>query len=235
VAPGGQTHVTGDGRQLPTLHRPQDQARLGDLAVSRLDTATLDRFYTELRLRGSKCQHCYRQMRNGQPPMRPGEVLIDSGVIYVPGRPLIDQDRTKNYTRRRVAVGPAALELLRAHRVEQAKAALAAGVSLAPDAYVFSHQPDGSKPIRPDGVSHRFAKLAQRLGVRCRLHDLRQFMVTHLVAAGVDVRTVAGRAGHVDGGRTTLSTYAHFQHAQDRHAAELLEGLLQLPEARTGR
>jgi integrase len=164
-----------------------------------------------------------------------GEVLIDSGVIYVPGRPLIDQDRTKNYTKRRVAVGPATLELLRAHRVEQAKIALASGVSLAPDAYVFSHQPDGSKPIRPDGVSHRFAKLAQRLGVRCRLHDLRHFMVTHLVAAGVDVRTVAGRAGHVDGGRTTLSTYAHFQHAQDRHAAELLEGLLYLPEARTGR
>jgi integrase len=129
-----------------------------------------------------------------------GEVLIDSGVIYIPGRPLIDQDRTKNYTKRRVAVGPATLELLRAHRVEQAKVALASGVSLAPDAYVFSHQPDGSKPIRPDGVSHRFAKLAQRLGVRCRLHDLRHFMVTHLVAAGVDVRTVAGRAGHVDGG-----------------------------------
>ena len=106
---------------------------------------------------------------------------------------------------------------------------------LAPDAYVFSHQPDGSKPIRPDGVSHRFTKLAQHLGVRCRLHDLRHFMVTHLVAAGVDVRTVAGRAGHVDGGRTTLSTYAHFQHAQDRHAAELPEGLLHLPEARTGR
>jgi hypothetical protein len=50
-------------------------------------------------------------------------------------------------------------------------------VSLAPDAYGFSHQPDGSKPIRPDGVSHRFAKLAQRLGVRCRLHDLRLMSV----------------------------------------------------------
>jgi integrase len=43
-----------------------------------------------------------------------GEVLIDSGVIYIPGRPLIDQDRTKNYPKRRVAVGPATLELLRA-------------------------------------------------------------------------------------------------------------------------
>jgi hypothetical protein len=35
-------------------------------------------------------------------------------------------------------------------------------VLLGPDAYVFSHEPDGSKPIRPDGVSHRFRKLADR-------------------------------------------------------------------------
>src|SRR4029453_612761 len=42
-----------------------------------------------------------------------GEVLSDSGVIATPGRPLIDHDRTKNYPKRRVAVGPATLELLR--------------------------------------------------------------------------------------------------------------------------
>ena len=40
-------------------------------------------------------------------------------------------------------------------------------------------------------------------------------MVTQLVSAGVDVRTVSGRAGHRDGGRMTLGTYAHFQAAQD--------------------
>jgi integrase len=39
---------------------------LGALAVARLDTATLDRFYAELRQRGSKCQHCYRRVRNGR-------------------------------------------------------------------------------------------------------------------------------------------------------------------------
>jgi hypothetical protein len=62
--------------------------------------------------------------------------------------------------------------LLRARRIEQAKDALACGVSLAADAYVFSHEPDGSKPIRPDGVSHRFATLADRVGVDCWLHDV---------------------------------------------------------------
>jgi integrase len=47
-------------------------------------------------------------------------------------------------------------------------------------------------------------------------------MVTQLISAGIDVRTVSGRAGHRDDGRTTLGTYAHFQAAQDRQAAELM-------------
>jgi hypothetical protein len=45
------------------------------------------------------------------------------------------------------------------------------------------------------------------------------------------VRTVSGRVGHRDGGRTTLGIYAHFQAAQDRTAAELMEGLIRLPQA----
>ena len=58
-------------------------------------------------------------------------------------------------------------------------------------------------------------------------------MVTQLVSAGVDVRTGSGRAGHRDGGRMTLGTYAHFQQAQDRAAAELMEGLVRLPRSTT--
>jgi len=71
-------------------------------------------------------------------------------------------------------------------------------------------------------------RLARRLGVRARLHDLRHFMVTQLVAGGVDWRTVSGRAGHADG-HMTLATYAHFQQAQDRQAAEFMESLLAPP------
>jgi hypothetical protein len=56
-------------------------------------------------------------------------------------------------------------------------------------------------------------------------------LVTQLIASGVDLRTVSGRVGHRDGGRTTLGTYAHFQAAQDRQAAELMERLLRLPAA----
>jgi integrase len=149
-----------------------------------------------------------------------GEVLTAGAVVRVPHKALLAKP-TKTHAKRRVAVGAGTVELLRARRVAQAKDALACGTTLAADAYVFSHVPDGSAPIDPDGISHRFQGLARRLGVRCRLHDLRHFMVTQLVAGGVDWRTVSGRAGHADG-HMTLATYAHFQQAQDRQAAEFM-------------
>jgi integrase len=133
--------------------------------------------------------------------------------VRVPGESLVDK-ATKTHAKRRVAVAADTVALLRAHRLAQAKDALACGTTLAADAYVFSHTPDGSAPINPDSITHRFRRLARRLGVRCRLHDLWHFMVTQLVAGGVDWRTVAGRTGHADG-HMTLSTYAHFQQAQD--------------------
>ena len=45
------------------------------------------------------------------------------------------------------------------------------------------------------------------------------------MAGGVDWRTVSGRAGHADG-HMTLSTYAHFQQAQDRKADDFYWELL---------
>ncbi len=151
-----------------------------------------------------------------------GAVLIASNVVRVAGRPLLDKD-TKTHAKRRVAVGADTVELVKTHRLRRAEAALACGASLPPDAYVFSRMADASKPISPDGVSHRLQGLAARIGVRCRLHDLRHFMVTQLVAGGVDWRTVSGRAGHADG-HMTLGTYAHFQQAQDRHPPLIVHG-----------
>jgi integrase len=153
-----------------------------------------------------------------------GQVLIAGNVVRVPNQALVHKD-TKTHSKRRVAVGASTLDLLRAYRVAQAKQALACGATLPVDAYVFSHVPDRTRPIDPDGISHRFLRLARRLGVNCRLHDLRHFMVTQLVAGGVDWRTVSGRAGHADG-HMTLGTYAHFQQAQDRQAAEFMDELL---------
>ena len=202
----------------------EDAARL--LAVAMAEDSELGLF---LRLavvlgarRGELCA-----VRWSDVDLDQGEVLIAGGIVRVPGESLLDK-ATKTHAKRRVAVGADTVELLSAHRLAQAKDALACGTTLAADAYVFSHVPDGSAPINPDGITHRFRRLARRLGVRCRLHDLRHFMVTQLVAGGVDWRTVAGRAGHADG-HMTLATYAHFQQAQDRQAAEFMDRLLVAP------
>jgi integrase len=152
-----------------------------------------------------------------------GEVLLERGVVYVTGQPLIDK-ATKTRSKRRLALDAGTVELLRAHRGRAEQVARELGFTLPAGGYLFSREPDGSRPIHPSLVTHQFADLARSLGVRCRLHDLRHLMVTYLISQGVDWRTAAGRAGHA-GPHMTLGTYAHFQPAQDRAAAELLATL----------
>ena len=144
-----------------------------------------------------------------------GEVLIDSGVIYVPGRPLIDQDRTKNYTKRRVAVGPATLELLRAHRVEQAGVGEHGAVG-----------PGGAELQRGDGAGD-----AEGLAVGLVLHLVGPHRVeaaggpgagggdVHVGTVGQGVQSEVEVAGHVGGGDGDrgLQEVAHgFACADDR-------------------
>ncbi|MFI6239295.1 tyrosine-type recombinase/integrase [Micromonospora sp. NPDC050795] len=66
-------------------------------------------------------------------------------------------------------------------------------ISLPSDGYVFSPDPEGGTPLVPDTATQRFSRMAARLGVTTNLHALRHYSATELIAAGVDVRTVAGR------------------------------------------
>ena len=88
--------------------------------------------------------------------------------------------------------------------------------------------------MSPSYMTQQFVGVARSVGVRCRLHDLRHLMVTYLISQGVDWRTTAGRAGHA-GPHMTLGTYAHFQPAQDRAAAELLAALCDGDAAKAAR
>jgi hypothetical protein len=64
-----------------------------------------------------------------------------------------------------------------------------------------SLSPDGSTPYKPRLISQRYRRPAARLALRStRFHVLRHYSATELIAARVDVRTVAGRLGQSDGG-----------------------------------
>ena len=77
-------------------------------------------------------------------------------------------------------------------------------------------------------VAAAFRRLCELEGLQgVRLHDLRHFVATQLLSAGVDVRTVAGRLGHRNAA-TTLNVYAHFLEQSDRAAADIMGKLISL-------
>ena len=152
-------------------------------------------------------------------------LMVRRSLVDCPAGKYIEKD-TKTHQSRRVSLDVSMVALLRTHRVRQGERALACGVGLDRDARVFSYEADGSVPWRPDGVTARFVRLRDKAGLgHVRLHDLRHFVATRMLAAGVPVTTVAGRLGHANSS-TTLNVYAHFLESSDRDAAEALGRVL---------
>jgi integrase len=138
---------------------------------------------------------------------------------------ILEKD-TKTHATRRLSVDRGTVAVLRGHRNRCEARASAAGVTSAADAFVLSDAADGRSPWRPNRLTQAFARLRSPLGLDgVRLHDLRHFQATELIAAGVDVRTVAGRLGHADAS-TTLRIYAAFMEPADQGAAMVVERLL---------
>lgn len=94
------------------------------------------------------------------------------------------------------------------------------------DAFVFSLRPDGSRPWQPNWLTKRFISARRGAGLpRFRLHDLRHFMASQMLAAGVPIVTVSQRLSHARTS-TTLNVYAHFVPGGDREAAETLAAII---------
>jgi integrase len=129
---------------------------------------------------------------------------------------------TKTHQRRRIVLDAQTLALLRAYLQHCAERAATLGVELRDGAFVFSPEPDGSKWPKPDSATQRYARMCTRLGWDMHLHQLRHYSATELIAAGVDIRTVAGRLGHGGGGTTTLRVYSAWVSEADQRAAKSL-------------
>ena len=162
----------------------------------------------------------------------------------------------KTHQSRRLLLGEHAMAVL-AGRWERAKVdARLCGISLASDAYVFSEDVDGARPLRPDSITQAFTRLCRRMEAPAlarlqetkpkatradlaaserweyRLHDLRHYTATQLFAAGMNPKTVADRLGHADPS-ITLRVYTANTDAQAQAAADSLEaGLMELPGAK---
>src|SRR5690606_22743139 len=103
------------------------------------------------------------------------------------------------------------------------------GVILDADSRVFSRDVDHETWLKPSSVMQRYRRMCASLGWKMNLHQLRHYSATELIAAGVDVRTVAGRLGHSGGGTTTLKVYSAWVAEADQKAAGKLTG--RMPQA----
>jgi integrase len=163
-----------------------------------------------------------------------GTVTIRRGIAQ-DGADTWEKD-TKTHQQRRLAIDPETVAILTEHWDRCRSRAVLLGLTLDRSAFVFSPDPDGQRHLKPSSLTQRFKRLADRLEIDAHLPSLRHYSATELIAAGVDVRTVAGRLGHSGGGITTLRVYAAWlAEADQRAAAGLLTRMPARPEARATR
>ncbi|HVB90537.1 MAG TPA: tyrosine-type recombinase/integrase [Acidimicrobiales bacterium] len=152
---------------------------------------------------------------------------------------------TKTHQIRDIALDPVCVEILKRRWAYMVGLSENAESPLVPDPYVLSYNANGALAASPDTLTHGFGKLCVAMELPAlkklcqtkpkakrtdlgpgerwpfRFHDLRHFSVTTLIAAGVDVRTVADRHGHARA-TMTLDRYAHALPERDRAAAGIL-------------
>jgi integrase len=100
--------------------------------------------------------------------------------------------------------------------------------NLRPDAFVFSDD-DGTTAWKPNRVTRAFLRHRRAAGLRpFRLHDLRHFMATEMLHAGVPLVIVSRRLDHRRVS-TTLDKYAHAVPGADAQASATLWQIMQTP------
>lgn len=134
---------------------------------------------------------------------------------------------------RKIALDLPTVAMLKRWKAEQAAAALAVGMT---PKWVISSD-NGHTPWRPDHLSDVFIdarKIAERVGVAdgvevprwpVRLHDLRHYVATNMLADGEPVAAVAQRLGHASVA-TTAEIYAHWIDGTDAEASKRLAARL---------
>jgi integrase len=127
---------------------------------------------------------------------------------------------TKTDRMRTIPLGSLALEALRRQKALQAQERLAAGQFFTDSGHVFQHELGG--PVTPDLATKAFARIRHKSNVKATLHDLRHTAASWMLAAGVDVASVARILGHTTPS-TTLSIYAHAMPADGSRAVATID------------
>ncbi len=140
------------------------------------------------------------------------------------GRELLFQEPKTASSKRTIALGPATIAALKAHRLTQTEDRLAVESWDDEMNLVFSRE--SGRPIRPDYVTKRLKRLVHDAGLEwIRVHGLRHTMASLALQNGTDIATVSQRLGHSNT-HVTARIYLHGSEESDRQAATTLDGVL---------
>jgi integrase len=160
-------------------------------------------------------------LRWGDVDLGRGQIGFLRALLDAKGGPVLRPTKTgRTY---RVNLDANSLEILASHYDRAMQRAHRSGVAIDRLSFVFSE--DGGTPWPPNWVTKRFIAYRREAKVDCRLHDLRHFMATTMLTAGVPITTVSARLSHARTS-TTLNVYAHAVPGGDSVAAEVLGGIL---------
>jgi integrase len=150
-----------------------------------------------------------------------GTLSVTRQVQRIPGG--FEIRAPKYGSERQVFLAPSLVAMLSEHLASS----VPAGEKPEPTRWLFTGE--GDEPPLPNTVDHRWRMLRKRAGVvgAIKLHDMRHFYASGLIAAGCDVVTVQRALGHASA-TTTLDTYSHLWPTAEDRTRNAAEGLLEL-------
>ena len=153
-----------------------------------------------------------------------GTISVTRSITATPGHP-VHAKGLKHGKGGAVPIDKPTLDRIATHVAYLHERARTCGIELGDDFYLFSTRPDCSTPVRPDSLSSQWATIRRRAGYpTLRLHDLRHFVSSHIVAQ-FDPVTAANRVMH-SSPKMTLDVYGHVVDGRAREAGEYIGRLL---------
>ncbi|MEO8695494.1 MAG: site-specific integrase [Acidimicrobiales bacterium] len=151
-----------------------------------------------------------------------GRLAFCAGWVEGPDGPVLTTTKTKRG--HSVDLDSGTVDVLVEHAQ---RCRVRAGEMLDPDGFLFSDDIDGATAWKPNRVTKAFRRVRHDAGLRqFRLHDLRHFMATQMLDAGVPLAVVSPRLDHRRVS-TTLDRYAHAVPGGDATAAQTLWRIVQ--------
>lgn len=154
-----------------------------------------------------------------------GTIFFQAGVVNVDGTMVIDD--TKNRRHYTVPIDEIMVSDLKLIRRTQKETAMALGVKLVENPYVFSIAPTGHEPWPPNKVSAWWRYWCGQAGVKFPMKNLRHWFATEALGNGTDIRTVASMLGHRNS-RMVNQVYGHSDPVRAREASAKVGATLRL-------